>query len=153
MEVDGRAAKASHALAAHQTVSCARQRPKRLLPEAGELQVLYEDASLIVVDKPPGLTVHPGAGRPTGTLVHRLLDRYPEIAGVGGEGRPGIVHRLDKDTSGLLVVARTQQAHRRLSRDFAARRIDKRYLAICYGEPEAQGRRPPDGPPPAAAPR
>ena len=76
-------------------------------PSRGDLRVLYEDAELVVLDKPAGLTVHPGAGRPTGTLAHQLLDRYPEMAGVGGPGRPGIVHRLDQGTSGVLVVART----------------------------------------------
>ncbi len=95
--------------------------------------MLYEDASLIAIDKPPGLAVHPGAGRRTGTLAHRLLARFPEIAGVGGPGRPGIVHRLDKDTSGVMVVARTATAYQRLARAFATRQVDKRYLAICHG--------------------
>jgi 23S rRNA pseudouridine1911/1915/1917 synthase len=109
----------------------------RVLPEAGELRLLHEDADLLALDKPPGLVVHPGAGRATGTLVHRLLDRYPELAGVGGAGRPGIVHRLDKDTSGVLIVARTPAAYRELVRQFAGREIDKRYLAIVYGAPAA----------------
>jgi len=99
--------------------------------------VLYEDAALVAVDKPPGLVVHPGAGRSTGTLVHRLHAHYPELAGVGGPGRPGIVHRLDKDTSGLLLVARTAESYRALVRLFAGRGIDKRYLAIVYGAPKA----------------
>ena len=117
---------------------------ERLSPEAGELTVLYEDDSLLAVDKPPGLTVHPGAGRATGTLVHRLLARYPEIAGVGGPGRPGIVHRLDRGTSGVMVIARTAAAYQRLARAFAARQVDKRYLAICHGTLRAprESRRP-----------
>jgi 23S rRNA pseudouridine1911/1915/1917 synthase len=112
-------------------------RETRVLPEAGELRMLHEDADLLALDKPAGLVVHPGAGRATGTLVHRLLDRYPELAGVGGAGRPGIVHRLDKDTSGVLLVARTPAAYRELVRLFASRAIDKRYLAIVYGAPAA----------------
>ncbi len=93
-----------------------------LLAEQGELDILYEDADLIVVDKPAGLVVHPGAGRSGGTLVHRLLARYPELAGVGGPGRPGIVHRLDKGTSGLMVVARHADAYQKLSAAFARAR-------------------------------
>ncbi len=113
----------------------------RIEPEAGDLHVLYEDEHLLALDKPPGLTVHPGAGRDTGTLVHRLLRRYPELAGVGGTGRPGIVHRLDKDTSGVLVVARTAESYQALMRAFAERRVRKQYLAIVYGVPrEAAGR-------------
>ena len=88
-----------------------------------------------MLDKPAGLTVHPGAGRSTGTLAHHLLDRYPEMAGVGGPGRPGIVHRLDQGTSGVLVVARTPAAYVRLSRAFASREVRKLYLAIAYGAP------------------
>src|SRR6185436_17427323 len=91
------------------------------------------DDAILAIDKPAGLTVHPGAGRATGTLVHRLLARYPEIAGVGGPGRPGIVHRLDRDTTGVMVIARTAAAYQRLARAFAARQVDKRYLAICHG--------------------
>ena len=105
----------------------------RLVPEEGELTVLYEDDALLAIDKPAGLTVHPGAGRNTGTLVHRLIARYPEIAGVGGPGRPGIVHRLDRGTSGVMVVARTAAAYHHLARAFAARQVEKRYLAICHG--------------------
>jgi 23S rRNA pseudouridine1911/1915/1917 synthase len=106
----------------------------RLEPEAGELAILHEDDALLAIDKPPGLVVHPGAGRSTGTLVHRLLARFPELAGVGGPGRPGIVHRLDQGTSGVLVVARTAAAYQRLSRAFAAREVEKVYLAVCHGE-------------------
>ena len=91
----------------------------------------------MVIDKPSGLSVHPGAGRPSGTLAHRLLARYPEMAEVGGPGRPGIVHRLDKDTTGVLVAARTPAAYQRLSADFAARRVAKTYLAIVHGVPRA----------------
>ena len=112
----------------------------RIVPEPGELAVLFEDDDFLVLDKPPDLAVHPGAGRAAGTLAHRLVARYPELAGVGGPGRPGIVHRLDLGTSGLLVVARNQDAYERLTRAFAERRVDKRYLGIVWGQPrEARG--------------
>jgi len=136
VHVEGGAAKPSRRLSADEQIEWEAPAPagdERISPEAGDLAVLYEDDALIAIDKPPGLTVHPGAGRPTGTLVHRLLTRYPEIAGVGGPGRPGIVHRLDRGTSGLMVVARTPAAYHRLARAFAAREVDKRYLAICHG--------------------
>ncbi|MEO7795470.1 MAG: RluA family pseudouridine synthase [Thermoanaerobaculia bacterium] len=112
----------------------------RVVAEEGELRLLFSDEDLVVLDKPAGLTVHPGAGQATGTLVHRLLKSFPEMAGVGGPGRPGIVHRLDKGTSGVIVVARTPEAYRALTAAFASRRIEKRYLAIVYGTPKsAQG--------------
>jgi len=109
--------------------------PSRLAPESGELEILYCDPHLVVLDKPAGITVHPGAGRSTGTLAHRLLARFPEIETVGGPGRPGIVHRLDKGTSGVLAVARSALAYQRLAAAFAARQVQKTYLAIVYGEP------------------
>jgi 23S rRNA pseudouridine1911/1915/1917 synthase len=111
-----------------------------LEPEAGELAVIHEDADLAVIDKPAGLAVHPGAGRTRGTLAHHLLHRYPETAGVGGPGRPGIVHRLDRDTTGVLVIARTDRTCRALVAAFAAREVEKTYVAIVYGTP-----RPPVG--------
>jgi 23S rRNA pseudouridine1911/1915/1917 synthase len=99
--------------------------------------VVYEDADLIVVDKPAGLVVHPGAGQTAGTLVHGLLARYPEIRAVGQDDRPGIVHRLDKGTSGLLLVARSPAAYDALVGALAARRIDRRYRALVWGVPSA----------------
>ena len=108
---------------------------ERIVPEAGDLALLYEDPYLLALDKPAGLVVHPGAGRRTGTLAHRLLARYPELAGVGGPGRPGIVHRLDRGTSGAMLVARDAATHLHLTRLFAARQVDKRYLAIVWGTP------------------
>jgi len=107
----------------------------RVAPEPGELSILYEDPHLVAVDKPAGLVVHPGAGRTTGTLVHRLLARFPELAAVGGPGRPGIVHRIDRGTSGVLLVARTPESYRSLVRAFAGRAVDKRYLGIVRGSP------------------
>jgi 23S rRNA pseudouridine1911/1915/1917 synthase len=137
VRLNGRPAKPSAAVSSGDRVECEPPEPRedRVLPEAGELIILYEDTALVVIDKPAGLTVHPGAGRSTGTLAHRLLDRYPEMAGVGGPGRPGIVHRLDLGTSGVLVVARTAAAYTRLARAFAAREVSKRYLGIAYGSP------------------
>lgn len=137
VRINGAAAKPSAALAAGDRVECAppERKEERVLPEPGDLRVLYEDAEIAVLDKPAGLIVHPGAGRSTGTLAHHLLDRYPEMAGVGGPGRPGIVHRLDQGTSGVLVVARTPAAYQRLSRAFASREVRKLYLAIGYGAP------------------
>lgn len=137
VRVNGREAKPSAALAAGDRVECSPPEPReeRVVPEPGDLRLLYEDGDLVVIDKPAGLTVHPGAGRATGTLAHHLLDRYPEMAGVGGPGRPGIVHRLDQGTSGALVVARTAGAYARLARAFAAREVQKSYLGIAYGAP------------------
>ena len=108
-------------------------------PQAEEmsLQVRYEDNEVIVVAKPPGLVVHPGAGHASGTLVNGLLHRFPEIAGVGDPARPGIVHRLDRDTSGLLVVARSADAYDALVRALAARTVTRRYLALVWGVPDS----------------
>jgi 23S rRNA pseudouridine1911/1915/1917 synthase len=107
-------------------------------PEADaavEFVTVYEDDDIVVIDKPAGLVVHPGAGNRTGTLVHGLLARYAEIAEVGEPGRPGIVHRLDKETSGLLVVARTASAHAGLVGQLSARQVDRRYAALVWGHP------------------
>jgi len=104
--------------------------------QAIPLDIRFEDAHLIVIDKPAGLVVHPAPGNPDGTLVNALLAHCGEsLVGIGGVRRPGIVHRLDKDTSGLIVVAKTDLAHRALSRDFAARRIARAYAAIVRGVP------------------
>lgn len=106
-----------------------------LVPEDGELDILYADADLVVLNKPAGLTVHPAAGLTKGTLVHRLLSRFPQLAEMEGE-RPGIVHRIDKDTSGLLVVALHEKSRLALAEAFAERQVDKRYLAVVFGMPE-----------------
>jgi len=103
--------------------------------EAIDLSVLYEDADLIVVNKAAGMVVHPAAGVSSGTLVNALLHHVDDLAGIGGELRPGIVHRLDKDTSGVLVVAKTEQALVQLQKSFQAHEVEKRYLAICHGVP------------------
>jgi 23S rRNA pseudouridine1911/1915/1917 synthase len=103
-------------------------------PEAIPLDVLYEDDELIVINKPAGLVVHPGAGQREHTLVNALLHHFPKLSGIGGKERPGIVHRLDKETSGCLVVAKTDEAHRHLSTQFAERRVEKVYLALVAGK-------------------
>ncbi|MGH7198907.1 MAG: RluA family pseudouridine synthase [Candidatus Omnitrophota bacterium] len=107
-----------------------------LLPETVPLKVLYEDESLLVIDKAAGMTVHPGAGMKKGTLVHALLGRGGPLSTAGGSQRPGIVHRLDKDTSGLLVVAKTNEAHRLLQAQFQERTFSKTYLALVKGRVE-----------------
>ncbi len=104
---------------------------------AVSLEVVYEDTDIVVVDKPAGLVVHPGGGNEAGTLVNGLLARYPEVAAVGDPQRPGIVHRLDKDTTGLLVVARTGAAYDTLVQMLGARRVERVYVALVWGEPEA----------------
>lgn len=98
---------------------------------------VFEDADVVVVDKPAGLVVHPGAGHDRSTLVNGLLARYPEISGVGDPYRPGLVHRLDRGTSGLLVVARTERAHRSLVEQMRAHRPERVYVALVWGRPEA----------------
>jgi len=112
-----------------------------LEPEALPLEIVFEDADLLVVNKPPGRVVHPGAGVRSGTLVHALLHHHPPIAGVGGSRRPGIVHRLDKDTSGLMVVAKTERAYRALVAAMQARRVRRTYLALVWGRPRASAGR------------
>ncbi|MBT8424313.1 MAG: RluA family pseudouridine synthase [Silicimonas sp.] len=105
-------------------------------PEAIPLSIVHEDADLIVVDKPAGMVVHPAPGTPGGTLVNALLHHFGgDLSGVGGEKRPGIVHRIDKDTSGLLVVAKSDAAHHGLATQFADHSIERRYQALCYGVP------------------
>lgn len=102
-------------------------------PEAMPLTVVYEDRDLLVVDKPPGLPVHPGPGHPRHTLVNALLAHCPDLTGIGGELRPGIVHRLDKDTSGLMVVAKNAKAHLLLSQQLKERAVTKTYTALVKG--------------------
>jgi 23S rRNA pseudouridine1911/1915/1917 synthase len=103
-------------------------------PEPIPLEILFEDNDLIVINKPAGLTVHPGAGQREHTLVNALLSHCATLSGIGGKERPGIVHRLDKETSGCLVVAKNDVAHRELSKQFAARTVEKIYLALVSGK-------------------
>jgi 23S rRNA pseudouridine1911/1915/1917 synthase len=111
-------------------------RPLDVEAESIPLDVVFEDDHLLVISKPPGLVIHPAAGTPSGTLVNALLAHCDDLSGIGGRERPGIVHRLDKDTSGLLVVAKDEAAHLGLSLSFRRRQVSKTYLAVCYGVPE-----------------
>ena len=116
-------------------VEVPERQDRALVPDATVLvPVVFEDEHILVVDKPAGLVVHPGAGNQGGTMVHGLLARHPELAGVGGdEDRPGVVHRLDAGTSGLLVVARTEEAFHLLVSQLAARTVERRYRALVHG--------------------
>ncbi len=105
------------------------------VPEDIPFEVIFEDAAFVVVDKPPGLITHPGRGNWSGTMVNALQFHFDALSTVGGEHRPGIVHRLDRDTSGLLIVAKDDKAHRELSLQFETRTIRKEYLALVYGSP------------------
>jgi 23S rRNA pseudouridine1911/1915/1917 synthase len=132
-----------HRTKAGETYSVEVPAPEPAAPqaEAMPLAIVHEDADLIVIDKPAGLTVHPGPGHAAGTLVNALIAHCgASLSGIGGVRRPGIVHRLDKDTSGLLVVAKSDRAHRGLAEQFAAHgadgRLERRYLAIVWGTPE-----------------
>lgn len=109
-------------------------------PEALPLRIIYQDSDVVVLDKPAGMVVHPGAGHSAGTLVNALLHHIVDLSGVGGELRPGIVHRLDRGTSGVMVVAKNDRAHQELSRQFADREVEKAYVALVWGVVQA-GRR------------
>ena len=109
--------------------------PAGLVPEQIPLSVIFENDDLLVIDKPAGMVVHPAAGHDTGTLVHAVLGYDPDLEGIGGEERPGVVHRLDKDTSGLIAIAKNERAHRWLVEQFKERRVEKTYLALVDGKP------------------
>jgi 23S rRNA pseudouridine1911/1915/1917 synthase len=145
--VDGERRRASDRLAGGERLSAELSAPadESLVPESIPIAVAYEDEDLIVVDKPAGLVVHPSAGHGSGTLVNALLgrarDRGETLGGIAGVGRPGIVHRLDKETSGLLVVAKNDVAQAALMRQFGDRTVEKEYLALVRGEaPAPRGR-------------
>jgi 23S rRNA pseudouridine1911/1915/1917 synthase len=136
LRVGGKPAKAGRKLEPGEWVEMAAppvaEAPSELLPEARPLDVLYEDAAIIVLNKPPGLSVHPGAGHAQGTLANALLAHAPSIAG-GESHRPGLVHRLDRDTSGVMVVAKTVAAYESLSQQVREHEMDRRYLALVWG--------------------
>lgn len=142
VRVGGRDAKANQAVKAGQPITVEVPEPvdSALQPEAIPLPILYQDHDIIVVDKPAGMVVHPAAGHATGTLVNALLHHVDDLSGIGGEKRPGIVHRLDRGTSGLMVVAKHDAAHEELARQFREREVEKEYLALVWGEVQA-GRR------------
>jgi 23S rRNA pseudouridine1911/1915/1917 synthase len=133
--VDGHPAKAGQRLHTGSRVCATIPPPESisLVPEPIPLQVVYQDDDLLVLDKPAGLTVHPAPGHPSHTLVNALLALCPDIAGIGGSLRPGIVHRLDKDTSGLMMVAKNDAAQASLSQQLKERTVRKRYLALAQG--------------------
>ena len=135
VRVDGRTAKAALRLrgGARVEADVPPPPPETLEPEPVALRVVFEDADVLVVDKPAGMVTHPGAGRMTGTLAAAALHHAPAIAGVGGPRRPGIVHRLDKGTSGLIVLAKTQAAYDSLTAQLARRTVSRRYLAVAHG--------------------
>jgi 23S rRNA pseudouridine1911/1915/1917 synthase len=143
VHVDGSAAKASLLLRGGERVevSPADLPPLNATPEDLPIEILYEDAAVIAVNKPAGLVVHAGAGAHSGTLVNRLVHHFTALSQVGGELRPGIVHRLDRGTSGVLLVARTDQAHRALAAQFAGRTVEKTYLALVQGRVRAESGR------------
>ena len=132
--VNGRPAKPGRKLEPGERVDVELPPPAEpgLRPQPAPLTILYEDDHVIVLSKPPGLAVHPGAGRAAGTLVNALLAHFPALAG-GESYRPGIVHRLDRDTSGVMVVAKTPEAYEQLSRQVRSRELERRYLALTWG--------------------
>ncbi|HPC05959.1 MAG TPA: RluA family pseudouridine synthase [Anaerolineaceae bacterium] len=109
--------------------------PSELIPEHIPLDIVYEDEHLLIVNKPAGMVVHPAAGHSTGTLVHAVLAHAPGLRGVGGVQRPGMVHRLDKDTSGLILLAKDDETHRWLQNQFKQREVNKTYITLVDGEP------------------
>ncbi len=135
VRIDGAEAKASVALKAGQRiiVEPAELAPLKAFAEDLPVPVLYEDETVIAVDKPSGMAVHIGAGTHSGTLVNALLHRFERLSSVSGPVRPGIVHRIDKDTSGVLLVAKSDEAHRALAGQFSGRSVEKTYLALVFG--------------------
>ena len=133
--VDGKCAKPSYRLAANSQVRCEFRVPAPAgpQPEPMELSVLYEDETLAVIDKPSAMVVHPAKGHWQGTLVSGLANHFDELSSVGGSVRPGIVHRLDRDTTGVIVIAKTDEAHRKLAQQFENRSIEKQYVCLCLG--------------------
>ena len=134
--VDGALRKAAYSLRGGEkiTVEPVELPPLKAAPEIIPLEILYEDDDVIAVNKPAGMVVHAGAGVHSGTLVNAVLGRYGQLSAVAGDDRPGIVHRLDRETSGVILVARHDAAHRALARQFAAREVEKTYWALVEGE-------------------
>src|SRR5215468_4734513 len=135
VRVDGRQDKAGYRIRGGETIEVDLQtlEPLPLTPEQIPLQIYFEDQDLAVIEKPAGLVVHPGSGSRTGTVVHGLLFHFQNLSNFGGTSRPGIVHRLDKNTSGLLIIAKNNVAHARLGKAFQDRQVQKRYIALVHG--------------------
>jgi 23S rRNA pseudouridine1911/1915/1917 synthase len=140
VRVNGAAQKRSHTLRGSEAIQVdpAELTPLRAFPEDMPLDILYEDDAVIAVNKRAGMVVHSGAGRNSGTLVNALLHHFGTLSGVGGELRPGIVHRLDQFTSGVILVARTDAAHRDLAQQFSSRKVEKIYLALVHGRVKSE---------------
>lgn len=136
VKVDGREAKPGYKIKPKDKITLLIPEPEEteILPEEVKLDILYEDSDLLVVNKPPGMIVHPAGRIRSGTLVNALLFHCQDLSGIGGKIRPGIVHRLDKETSGLLVIAKNDFAHQSLSRQIKERTIERRYKALVWGE-------------------
>jgi 23S rRNA pseudouridine1911/1915/1917 synthase len=136
--VDGKTIKPSHQISSGEVIAVriAAPPPSEVIPEAIPLRIVYEDEYLIVIDKPAGMVVHPACGHPSGTLANALLYHYENLSQASGQTRPGIVHRLDKDTSGLLVAARDDQTHAALSAQFKEKSAAREYLAVVWGHPQ-----------------
>lgn len=136
--VNGQPSKASHLVSPGEVIqiNIPPKLPSDLIPQDIPLRVVYEDAYLIVIDKPAGLVVHPAYGHADGTLANAVLFHFKEVSKIGGSERPGIVHRLDKDTSGLLVVARDERTHAALAAQFKAKSTQREYLAVVWGAPK-----------------
>jgi 23S rRNA pseudouridine1911/1915/1917 synthase len=137
IQIEGRRDKAGYKIRGGETVEVDLRvlESEPLTPEQMPLQIYFEDADLAVIEKPAGVVVHPGSGTRGGTIVHGLLFHFQNLSDAGGQGRPGIVHRLDKWTSGLMIVAKNNVAHARLSKGFQDRQIQKTYLAVVHGRP------------------
>ncbi len=137
VKVDGQLVRPKYSVKPGQRIEVIIPPPEKLelVPEEVPFEILYEDEDLAVINKPPGIVVHPAAGHTRGTLVHGLLAKLKGLSGIGGELRPGIVHRLDKDTSGLLVIAKNDLTHQALTKQFKAREVKKVYLALVHGVP------------------
>ena len=138
VEVDGRPTNPGFRLRAGQsvTIRVPEPAPSHMMAQPIPISVLYEDEHLLVVDKPAGMPVHPGVGHPDSTLLNAVMGLDSGIGAVGGQSRPGLVHRLDKDTSGLILIAKTDQSHERLSAQFKDRSVQKGYLALVSGHPD-----------------
>jgi 23S rRNA pseudouridine1911/1915/1917 synthase len=140
--ISGHPVRANHAVRSGETIVVEISAPSSPVPEpeALDLDIVYQDTDLVVVDKPAGMVVHPAAGHASGTLVNALLHQVRDLSGIGGEARPGIVHRLDRGTSGLMVIAKHDRAHAELARQFHDREVEKEYVALVWGVVQA-GRR------------
>jgi 23S rRNA pseudouridine1911/1915/1917 synthase len=140
VQVDGKGRRPSYLVRAGESIELepAEAAPLRASPEAIPLAVLYEDDDVVAIDKPAGMVVHAGAGVHSGTVVNALLHRFESLSTVGGALRPGIVHRLDRYTSGVLLVAKNDLAHRRLAEQFSGRQVEKTYLTLVHGSPKQE---------------